>query len=130
MKKIWQLIIIVPILIGIGVGVYISVNKQIEISNDNGKMDSVFGNASSKAAKVTKFYSFGTSLNVEGKIESILKDNFEGIKLVVTDGGDFTEYYTLEASFGDDGALYFKSSKINDAINLDKLNERNVLCFS
>ena len=57
MKKIWQWIIIIPILIGIGAGIYISVNKQLKISNNNGKIENVFGLASSKTAKVSKFYS-------------------------------------------------------------------------
>ena len=30
MKRILQLIIIVPIIVGVGIGIYISVNKQIQ----------------------------------------------------------------------------------------------------
>ncbi len=129
MKKIWQWIIIVPILVGVLIGIYISINKQIKISNDNDKIENVFGIASSKMAKISKFYSFGTSLNVEGKIEGISKDNFEGIRIFVTDGADYNEYYNAETSFKD-GALCFKTKDINDSIDLENIPVRTILCFS
>lgn len=129
MKKIWQWIIIIPILVGVVIGIYISINKQIKISSDNDKIENVFGIASSKMAKISKFYSFGTSLNVEGKIEGISKDNFEGIRIIVTDGADYNEYYNAETSF-EDGALYFKTKDINDSIELENLPVRTILCFS
>ena len=129
MKRIWQLIIIVPILVGVGIGIYISVNKQIQISNNNEKIDNVFGVASSRTAKISKFYSFGTSLNVEGKIEGISKDNYEGIRILVTDGGDYNEYYNAEAYFEDE-VLNFKTQEINNSIDLENLSNRRVLCIS
>ena len=129
MKRIWQLIIIVPILVGVGIGIYISVNKQIQISKKKKKIDNVFGVASSRTAKISKFYSFGTSLNVEGKIEGISKDNYEGIRILVTDGGDYNEYYNAEASFEDE-VLNFKTQEINNSIDLENLPNRRVLCIS
>lgn len=122
MKRIWQLIIIIPILIGAGLGVYIGVTNQVEVSKTDNKLDSVFGNASSKYAKVKKFYSFGTSLNIEGEIEGISKDNFEGIKFVVTDGLEDVRYYNANASF-ENGNLYFNTNYINNSINLEDLKE-------
>lgn len=129
MKKIWQWIIIIPILIGIGAGIYISVNKQLKISNNNGKIENVFGLASSKTAKVRKFYSFGTSLNIEGKIEGISKDNFEGIKLIVTDGAEYNKEYNIDSSF-EEGILNFKTKEINNSIDLESLQNRKLLCIT
>ncbi len=129
MKKIWQWIIIIPILIGIGAGIYISVNKQLKISNNNGKIENVFGLASSKTAKVSKFYSFGTSLNIEGKIEGISKDNFEGIKLIVTDGAEYNKEYNIDSSF-EEGILNFKTKEINNSIDLESLQNRKLLCIN
>ena len=128
MKKIWQLIIIIPILIGVVIGIYISIRKQVQISSNNSKIESVFGSVSSKTAKITKYYSFGTSLNIEGKIEGISKDNFEGIKILVTDGADYNEYYDVENYF-EDGVLYFNTIYINDSIDLENLEIRKLLCF-
>ena len=129
MKKIWQWIIIIPILIGIGAGIYISVNKQLKISNNNGKIENVFGLASSKTAKVSKFYSFGTSLNIEGKIEGISKDNFEGIKLIVTDDAEYNKEYNIDSSF-EEGILNFKTKEINNSIDLESLQNRKLLCIN
>ena len=129
MKKIWQWIIIIPILIGIGAGIYISVNKQLKISNNNEKIENVFGLASSKTAKVSKFYSFGTSLNIEGKIEGISKDNFEGIKLIVTDGAEYNKEYNIDSSF-EEGILNFKTKEINNSIDLESLQNRKLLCIN
>lgn len=129
MKKIWQWIIIIPILVGVGVGVYITVNKQIQISTDNNKLENVFGIASSRTAKISKFYSFGTSLNVEGKIDGISEDNFEGIKIVVTDGADYNKNYDAEYSFEGE-ILQFSTLEINNSIDLENLQNRRILCIS
>lgn len=129
MKKIWQWVIIIPILIGVGVGVYISVDKQLQISNDNSKIENVFGVASSRTAKIIKFYTFGTSLNIEGRIDGISKDNYEGIKIILTDGADYNALYDAETSF-EENALNFKTVAINDSIDLENLSNRRILCFS
>lgn len=69
MKKIWQLIIIVPIVFGIIIGVGISVSNQIKNNNETKKMENIFGSLESKPAEITKFYTYGTSLNIEGKVK-------------------------------------------------------------
>ena len=43
MKKIWQLIIIVPILIGTIIGIGISVSNQIKNNNEIQKIENIFG---------------------------------------------------------------------------------------
>ena len=69
MKKIWQLIIILPIIVGIVIGIGISVSNQIKTNNENQKIDNIFANLDSKYAEITKFYTYGTSLNLEGKLK-------------------------------------------------------------
>lgn len=69
MKRIWQLIIIVPILVGIIIGVGISVSNQIKANKETQKMDNIFASLETKPAEVTKFYTYGTSLNIEGKVK-------------------------------------------------------------
>lgn len=69
MKRIWQLVIIVPILIGIIIGVSISVSNQIKANKETQKMDNIFASLEKKPAEITKFYTYGTSLNIEGKIK-------------------------------------------------------------
>ena len=69
MKKIWQLIIIVPILIGTIIGIGISVSNQIKNNNEFQKIENIFGSLESKPAVITKFYTYGTSLNIEGRVK-------------------------------------------------------------
>lgn len=69
MKKIWQLIIIVPILIGTIIGIGISVSNQIKNNNEIQKIENIFGSLESKPAEITKFYTYGTSLNIEGRVK-------------------------------------------------------------
>lgn len=69
MKRIWQLIIIVPILIGIIIGVGIAVSNQIKANEETQKMDNIFASLEKKPAEITKFYTYGTSLNIDGKIK-------------------------------------------------------------
>ena len=120
-KKIIALvIIIIPISIGIIIGIYFGIANQIEISEDNDKFDNIFGIASSKYAEITKFYTFGTSLGFEGSISSISEDNFEGVKVLVTDGENYNELYDANFSFEDEN-LYFETEYINDFIDLENL---------
>ena len=120
MKKVLILIIIIPIMVGVASGIYVAISNQVEISNDNEKLDNVFGIASSKYAEVTKFYTYGTSLGIEGSISGILKDNYEGLKILVTDGENYNELYSANVSF-DDENLYFEVDYINNFIDLENL---------
>ena len=121
MKKVWALVIIIPILIGIIIGVYFGILNQIEISEYDEKLNNIFGIASSKYAEITEFYTFGTSLGIQGSISGISKDNFEGFKILVTDGSDYSKLYDADVYFEDDN-LYFETEYINDCIDLEDLN--------
>ena len=92
MKRIWQLIIVVPIIIGVVIGIWIAVSNQIEVNNDEAKKANIFGSLEVNPAEVTKFYTYGTSLNIEGKVKGIKKDNYEGARILVTDGEKTVEY--------------------------------------
>jgi len=121
MKQIWKWIIVIPIIVGIIVAISISVRNQATKQSELDKLKNVFGNLINKNAEVTAFYTYGTSLNVEGRIKGVSKDNFEGIKLQVTDGSDVNNIYNLDYSFEDNNVV-FSSIKINDTIKLDELS--------
>ena len=126
MKQIWKWMIVIPIVVGIVVSALITVKNQAVKMNEKNKMQKIFGSLNSKPAEITKFYTYGTSLNVEGNISGIAKDNFEGIKLVVVDGQDFEKTYPLTYSFGEDGKLNFSTGdSINHAINLEEFPVEN-----
>ena len=122
MKKIWQWIIVLPIVIGILIGIWIAVSNQIEVNNDEAKKAYIFGSLEVKPAEVTKFYTYGTSLNIEGKIKGIKKDNYEGARILVTDGEKTVEYKPV-VSFDDYGIIFSSGENINDAIDLEILSQ-------
>ena len=121
MKQIGKWIIVIPIIIGIGVAIWISFQNQAATLDELNKLEKVFGGLSAKTAEITKFYTFGTSFNVEGKIKGISKDNFEGIKLLLTDGADFEKLYSLNYSFEESDIKFSTSEMMNNAIALDDL---------
>ena len=121
MKQIWKWIIVVPIMIGIIVAVLITVKNQTVNINEKNKMNNIFGSLVSKPIEVTKFYTYGTCLNIEGKVNGISEDNFEGIKIVVKDGIDFEKIYDLKYYFEDKDIIFSTGDNINNSINLDEL---------
>jgi N-acetylmuramoyl-L-alanine amidase len=125
MKKIWQWIVIIPILIGIGFSIWITMKNHIALNDDKQKKENVFGIAMTKSAEVTKFYTYGTSLNIEGKIAGIAKDNYEGIRIIVTDGAEYNQEYKADISFEENNLIFSTAYKMNDAINLDALEAGN-----
>ncbi|MBR2289264.1 MAG: hypothetical protein IJ867_01235 [Clostridia bacterium] len=130
MKQIWKWIIVVPIVVGIIVAVSITAKKQMNKLNEQNKQEKIFGNLVGKNAEITKFYTYGTSLNLEGRIKGVSKDNFEGIKLLLTNGEEFEKLYRLSYSFEDGDILFGTGDEINSAIVLDELAIRKIFCSS
>lgn len=124
MKKIWKIFLVIPIFIGIIVGVAISISNQIKNTEEMQKLENIFGLLQTKTANVTKFYTYGTSLNIEGYVSGIKKDNYEGAKLLITDGKNTTEY-KVDIIFDDIGLKFSTGSEINNAINLEELSQGN-----
>ena len=145
MKQIWKWIIVGPIVIGMIVAAWITFKNQTFKLDEKNKIKNLFDNVSSKPVEVTKFYTYGTSLNIEGKLNGISKDNFEGVKIVLKDGEKFEKEYKLNYSFKEKNITFStgeiiklvikllvsmpkKSKIINKAINLDELKAREILC--
>ena len=70
MKQVWKLIIVGPIIIGVIVAVLITVKNQSLKLDEKNKIKNIFGNSVIKPAKITKFYTYGKSFNIEGKIDN------------------------------------------------------------
>lgn len=121
MKKFLKWIIIIPVVIGIILSIYITVKNQKLLNDEKKKIQNVFGNNSSTVAEVSKFYTYGTSLNLEGKITGISKDNYEGIRLMITDGAKINKEYRLDASFEDNTLIFSTEKNINNSIDLEDL---------
>ena len=127
MKQIWKWIIVVPIVFGIVVAGWITIKNERSKFSEKKRIENLFSNLSSKPIKITKFYTYGTSFNIEGEIEGVSEDNFEGAKLVLRDGKNFEKTYPLSNSVND-GKIVFYTETINKSVNLDELEARKILC--
>ena len=128
MKQFWKLIIVGPIIIGIIVAGWITFKNQSLKLDEENKLKNLFDNVSSKQVEITKFYTFGTSFNIEGKINGVSEDNFEGVKVVLKDGKKFEKTYKLSYSFEEGSVIFGTGDVINKAISLDDLPVRKILC--
>ena len=123
MKKVLRIIALIPILIGIILGIIIAVNNGKMPENERKILKNVFGIIQKQEAKISDLYIYGNSLNLSGNITNISKDNFEGAKIILTNGYE-EKLYNLDTSIKDK-TLYFKTSGINNSIMLNKLEDEN-----
>ena len=88
-KKIIKIIILICIGIGVYFGIHLTYQKQ-EPELKQKKIDQkIFENFQARCAEITEFYTYGKSFNISGKLSNINKDNFESIRLVISDGQEY-----------------------------------------
>lgn len=122
-KRIVRFIFLILVFIGIGSGIFITTKRESDKKEAEQKIDNVFESVQTKTAILTNFYTYGDTLNIEGKLSNISKDNFEGAKVIITDGTN-EKSASLEASI-ENKELVFSTSQINDGIELDDLELGN-----
>lgn len=116
-------LVIILMLIGIGYGISITVKREVPAKNLKTAEINICNKIQTKTAELTNFYTYGRAFNITGKISNISKDNLENVKLVITDGLDYEQTYTLNYDF-EDTYLFFSSDKeINAGIVLDELED-------
>ena len=123
LKKLFKLVALIMLFIGICYGIIITVKKNIpEISRK--EIDAkIFSIIQTKTADITSFYTYGKSLNLKGKISNISKDNFESVKLVITNGNDYEKEYNLGYSFEGANLVFCSNEEINNGIVIDELTD-------
>ena len=128
-NKVFKLVIIILVIIGICFGISITVKKQIpEMKKEESELN-IINRVQTRLANVTEIYTYGRALNLSGEVNNISKDNFEGAKLVITDGGEYEEEYTLNYNL-EDGKLKFSSDiEINSGIIIDNLENKEYYCL-
>ena len=122
MRKFWRLlslILMLLILIGIILGISMAFKKNKSKTDESIK--NIFSKVQTKQAEVTKFFTYGTSLNITCKISGISEDNYESARIIISDGLSFEKEYKLTTSFEED-ELVLTSNYINDGIELEELN--------
>lgn len=128
-KRLMKLIIILGFFVGVCFGFSLKFRgddleaKQREID------EKIFGKFQTRTAKITEFYTYGKSLNIRGKISNISKDNFESIRLVISNGKAYQKMYKMNTEFKDEELYFYSEQEINNTIIIDELENEEYYIF-
>lgn len=122
LNKVFKSVVLILMIVGICLGISITVKKEIPEREKRELEAKILNMIQDKPADVTKFYTYGRAFNINGKISNIKKDNFEGAKLVITDGADYENVYNVNYSFEENNLIFSSDVEINSGIIIDELN--------
>ena len=128
-KKVLKLIIIICICIGIYYGIGLTYKRQkpeLEQKEIDQKIFSIF---QTRCAEITEFYTYGKSLNVSGILTEISKDNFESVRLVISDGQEYEKMYKMNSEFKDNALHFHSDQEINNTIIIDELKNKEYYIY-
>lgn len=123
LKNFLKGLVIILMLIGIGYGISITVEREIPEKNAKMAEVNIYNKIQTRSAELTNFYTYGKAFNITGKISNISKDNLENVKIVITDGLDYEQSYTLNYNFEDAYLVFSSDNEINNGIILDNLSD-------
>ena len=129
LKKILKLIIIIGFCAGVYFGFNITGEKRAPEIEKKEIEKKIFGNFQTRSAQITGFYTYGRSLNIDGKIANIDEDNFESIRLVISDGKNYQKMYRMDAEFKDEELYFSSDQEINHTIIIDELKNGEYYLF-
>ena len=81
--------------------------------------ESVFGTLEEDYANITKYYTYGTHLHIEGTIDNINKDNYESVSVLVSDEHD-TREYGINGSLSNSTLSFTSGNQLNTGIYIDE----------
>ena len=120
-KKILKLVCLILIIIGVWYGITITIKKQVPDISKKEVEQKIISRIQIKTANITSFYTYGRAFNLKGEISGINKDNFENVKLVITDGFEYEKEYELDYELKDSVLKFISSNEINSGLIIDNL---------
>lgn len=123
LKNFLKGLVIILMLIGIGYGISITIKREVPEKNAKMAEINIYNKIQTKTAELTNFYTYGKSFNITGRISNISKDNLENAKIVITDGLEYEQSYTLNYRFEDIYLIFSSDNEMNNGIILDNLSE-------
>lgn len=120
-KKLLKLVCLTLIVIGIWYGITITIKKQVPDISKKEVEQEIINRIQTKTANITSFYTYGRAFNLKGEISGISKDNFESVKLVITDGFEYEKEYELDYELEDSVLKFISSNEINSGLIIDTL---------
>ena len=128
-KRVLKLIIFLGFFIGVCFGFTLTAERKRPEIEQKEIEEKIFGNFQARAAQVTEFYTYGKSLNVNAKISNIDKDNFESVRLVISDGKGYQKMYKMNTEFKKDELFFYSDIEINNTIIIDDLQNQEYYIF-
>jgi len=120
-KKLLTFIMLIFIVVGLGIGLYFSFHANGKSSSEVSKIDIVLKNVQTKQVQVKEFFTYGRAFNFSGILSGISKDNFESVKLYLTNGDGVEKTYPLSGTFQEGNLVMTTTDQINDSCILDDL---------
>lgn len=120
-KKFFKIGCLVLIIIGVVYGVKLTIKRQTPDASKKEVEQKIFSMIQTKTANITSFYTYGRAFNIKGNISGVSKDNFESVKLLVTDGLEYEKEYELKYELEDSVLNFVSSNEINSGLIIDNL---------
>ena len=121
LKKVFKLGCLILIIIGVVYGVKLTIKRQMPDTTKREAEEKIFSMIQTKTANITSFYTYGKAFNLKGEIKGISKDNFESVKLLITDGIEYEKEYELKYELNDSILTFLSSNEINSGLIIDNL---------
>ena len=121
-KKLLTFIMLLFVVIGLGVGVYFSLSSNGKSEAKQSKLDGVLETIQTKQVQATQIFTYGKALNFSGTLPNVSKDNFESVKLYLTNGDGFEKTYPLTGTFSEGNLVVTTTEQINAGCILDDLD--------
>ena len=121
LKKIFTYFMLILVICGLGIGIYFSLNSTEGTKEQRDKKEAIFGMVQQKEVEISQYFTYGQFFNFSGSISNISKDNFESVKLYLTDGKEFEKNYELTGVIEDGKLNVSTASLLNSGIKLDEL---------
>ena len=124
-KKLLTFGMLIVVVIGTGIGIYFAVFCKDESYSEKSKTQEIFGLVQTKQVQITEFFTYGKAFNLSGTIDNVSKDNFESVKLYLTDANGFEKTYKLNGKFEEGKLIVTTTDEINSGLILDDLEPGN-----
>ena len=121
LKKLFKMGCLVLIIIGVVYGIKLTIKRQVPDISKKEVEQKVFSMIQTKTATITSFYTYGRAFNLKGEIKGVSKDNFESVKLLITDGIEYEKEYELNYELNDSVLTFVSTNEINSGLIIDEL---------
>ena len=121
LKKVLKFIVLILIMVGFFYGIMFTIEKSNPKKQLKKVEEKVFSKLQLQMAEADNVYTYGKTININGTIQNISKDNLESAKLYITDGMEFEKTYTLGYEFNENKLIFYSDENMNKGIILDDL---------